>query len=416
MTQAPARPEAKRLYRQLDSLFAAFDPTRPQQQLLVSFVEQLYGTLREDLGLRGALLYSEGPDGFELKARHGQIPEAPRTVSPELAPLKLAFHHGVYLFPSPEAEGSPHRAGLLPLGVAAALAVGRGPRRHVLLLLVHDAWVREELDFTLNTVRAALGSRLRDERVRGSFRAAMEIQQSLLEEPPHFDGYEIACRSVPAEEVGGDFYDFSLFGDETLGLAIGDASGHGLPAALLVRDVVTGLRMGLEKNLKITHVFSKLNRVIHRSNLSSRFVSMFYGELEREGTLIYVNAGHPAPLLLRGDRIQSLDSGGTVVGPLPEARYRRGFAQLEPGAVLVLTTDGVLERADAQGEALGEPRLIEALRPRLGDSAAAILECAFETAERWGGGRPFTDDATLMVVKRLGDPERDRRQRSREPA
>jgi sigma-B regulation protein RsbU (phosphoserine phosphatase) len=415
MSQSPARHEAKRLYRQLDSLFAALDPGRPQQQLLISFVEQLYGALREDLGLRGALLYSEGPDGFELKARHGRIPEAPRTISPEQTPLRLAFHHGVYLFPSPEAEGSPHQAGLLPSGVSAALAVGRSPRRHVLLFLVDDAWVREELDFTLNTVRAALGSRLRDERVRGSFRAAMEIQQSLLEEPPRFAGYEIACRSVPAEEVGGDFYDFASFGDEILGLAIGDASGHGLPAALLVRDVVTGLRMGLEKNLKITHVFSKLNRVIHRSNLSSRFVSMFYGELESEGTLIYVNAGHPAPLLMRGDRIQSLDSGGTVVGPLPEARYRRGFARLDPGAVLVLTTDGVLERADTAGEALGEPRLIEAVRERLEDGAAGILDHVFDTAERWGGGRPFADDATLMIVKRLGgDPEADRRERSRQ--
>jgi sigma-B regulation protein RsbU (phosphoserine phosphatase) len=220
---------------------------------------------------------------------------------------------------------------------------------------------------------------------------------------------------VPADEVGGDFYDFASFGEETLGLAIGDASGHGLPAALLVRDVVTGLRMGLEKNLKITHVFSKLNRVIHRSNLSSRFVSMFYGELESEGTLIYVNAGHPAPLLLRGDRIQSLDAGGTVVGPLPEASYRRGFARLEPGSVLVLTTDGVLERASPGGEALGEPRLIESVRERLTASAAEILEHVFATAERFGDGQPFTDDATLMVVKRLGDPEADRRQRGKRP-
>jgi sigma-B regulation protein RsbU (phosphoserine phosphatase) len=413
MSQSPARHQAKRLYRQLDSLFATLDPARPQQQLLVSFVEQIYTALKEDLGLRGAVLYSEGPDGFELKARHGQISEAPRTVSGELVPFKLAFHHRVYLFPSPEAEGSPHRSGLLPSGVAAALAVGRSPRRHVLLFLVDDAWVREELDFTLNTVRAALGSRLRDERVRGSFRAAMEIQQSLLEEPPRFPGYEIACRSVPADEVGGDFYDFAPFGEETLGLAIGDASGHGLPAALLVRDVVTGLRMGLEKNLKITYVFSKLNRVIHRSNLSSRFVSMFYGELESEGTLIYVNAGHPAPLLFRGDRIQSLDAGGTVVGPLPEARYRRGFARLEPGAVLVLTTDGVLERADRRGEALGEPGVIQAVRERLEAGAGQILDHVFETAERWGGGRPFSDDATLMVVKRLALPETDRRQRGR---
>ena len=82
-----------------------------------------------------------------------------------------------------------------------------------------------------------------------------------------------------------------------LGLSIGDASGHGLPAALLVRDVVTGMRMGIEKELKVAHVFEKLNRVIHRSRLSSRFVSVFYGELEADGNLVYVNAGHQPPIL-----------------------------------------------------------------------------------------------------------------------
>ena len=174
--------------------------------------------------------------------------------------------------------------------------------------------------------------------MRGSFREAAEIQRSLLaDEPPVFPGFDVACRSVATEEVGGDFYDFHGLGDDILGFAIGDASGHGLPAALVVRDVVTGLRMGIEKDLKIAHVFAKLNRVIHRSRLSSRFVSVFYGELEADGNLVYVNAGHPPPILFfrhpqpgqPGD--QELSVGGTVVGPLPEVRFRRGFARLRPG-------------------------------------------------------------------------------------
>ena len=153
-------------------------------------------------------------------------------------------------------------------------------------------------------MRAALGARLIEERAaRRPHARPPRIQQSLLvEEPPPFAGYDIAARSVPAEEVGGDFFDFLPFDDEMLGLAIGDASGHGLPAALLVRDVVTGLRMGIEKDLKIAHVFARLNRVIHRSNLSSRFVSVFYGELEANGNLVYVNAGHQPPLLFSTGR------------------------------------------------------------------------------------------------------------------
>jgi sigma-B regulation protein RsbU (phosphoserine phosphatase) len=242
----------------------------------------------------------------------------------------------------------------------------------------------------------------------------MAIQQSLLlEEPPGFPGYDVACRSVPAEEVGGDFYDFASFDGESLGVAIGDASGKGLPAALLVRDVVTGLRMGLEKNLKMTYVFSKLNRVIHRSNLSSRFVSMFYGELDRDGGLIYVNAGHPAPLLLHGDRVESLERGGTVVGPLPEVRYRRGYAQLAPGAVLVACSDGILERRNAAGAYFGEPGLIRVGREALSGSAESVLEAVFQAAERHGENRPWEDDATVVVVKRDTAAETDRRERAR---
>ena len=245
----------------------------------------------------------------------------------------------------------------------------------MLFFLLADGWVREELDFALNTVRAALGSRLLDERVRGSVREAAEIQQSLLvEEPPAFPGYEHRLPLDPAEEVGGDFYDFLAFDGEMLGLAIGDASGHGLPAALLVRDVVTGLRMGIEKDLKVAHVFGKLNRVIHRSNLSSRFVSVFYGELEADGNLIYVNAGHQPPLLFpAGPRRRRLATGGTVIGPLPEARFRRGFARIEPGEVLVLCTDGILERRDAEGEFFG---------------AEGLAVLARKHMARLGGGDP----------------------------
>jgi sigma-B regulation protein RsbU (phosphoserine phosphatase) len=307
----------------------------------------------------------------------------------------------VYLFPDPGTEGSPYRSGFLPPLPAAAVLVGRRPRRHVFLFVLADGWIREELDFALNTVRAALGSRLADERVRGSVREAAEIQQSLLlDEAPDFPGFDIACRSLPAEEVGGDFYDFLLFDDETLGFAIGDASGHGLPAALQVRDVVTGLRMGIEKNLKIAYAFEKLNRVIHRSNLSSRFVSVFYGELEKDGTIVYVNGGHQPPLLFRNDSVTALAVGGTVIGPLPEARFRRGIARLERGETLVLCTDGILERRNPAGEFLGEDGLIRVVRANEGRPAEKTLERIFEFTKEWGDGRPWEDDATVVIVKR----------------
>ena len=401
-TQSPPRVEAKLLYRRLDALFGALDHSRPQREVLEKFLEDAFRTLREDLRLRAGLLFAERRDGFELVKTFGDPGGAVREeLDPAQPPLQLLFRHRVYIFADPRAEGSPYRSGILPALPAAAVLVGRRPRRHAFLFVLADGWQREELDFTLNTVRAALGSRLADERVRGSFCDAAEIQQSLLlEEAPDFKDFDIACRSQQAEEVGGDFYDFLLFDDDTLGFAIGDASGHGLQAALQVRDVVTGLRMGMEKNLKIAYAFEKLNRVIHRSNLSSRFVSVFYGELEQDGTIVYVNGGHQPPLLFRKEGVTALAVGGTVIGPLPEARFRRGIARLERGETLVLCTDGILERRNPAGDFLGEDGLIRLVRANETRPAEKILEQIFEATQEWGDGRPWDDDATVVIVKR----------------
>lgn len=395
------RVEPKLLYRRLDSLFGALDPRRPQRELLESFLEEAFRTLQEDLRLRSGMLYAERRDAFELLKQVGEREEGlVEELDPALPPLSLVLRHRAYIFVEPEAwAGGP--LSLPSERAAAAIVVGRRPNRYAFFFLLADGWVREELDFALNTVRAALGSRLVDERVRGSVQQAAEIQQSLLvEEPPAFPGYEIACRSVPAEEVGGDFYDFSSFEPDLLGIAVGDASGHGLPAALLVRDVVTGLRMGLERELKVTHVIEKLNRVIHRSTLSSRFVSLFYGELEQGGNLVYVNAGHPPPLLISARGTARLDTGGTVIGPLAEARFRRGIVRIEPGAVLVLSTDGILERRVA-GVELGEEGVARIVQGRPGASAEELVDALFAEAYEAGGRRPWEDDATAVILRRL---------------
>jgi len=397
---SPPRVEPKLLYRRLDSLFGALDPARPQRELLESFLEEAFRTLREDLRLRSGMLYAERRDSYELVNRVGEAETGlDEELSPAVPPLSLVLRHRAYIFTDTESWTGPLA---LPTGrAAAAIVVGRRPNRYVFFFLLAEGWVREELDFALNTVRAALGSRLVDERVRGSVQQAAEIQQSLLvEEPPAFPGYDIACRSVPAEEVGGDFYDFSVLGADMLGISIGDASGHGLPAALLVRDVVTGLRMGLERELKVAHVFEKLNRVIHRSALSSSFVSVFYGELELGGNLIYVNAGHPPPLLISDKGTARLETGGTVIGPLPEAQFRRGIVRMEAGSTLVLSTDGILERRGRDGE-LGEEGVARIVRGHPGAGAEELVEALFGEAYTYGGGRPWEDDATAVIVRRL---------------
>ena len=405
--------KAKRLYRRLDKLFGELPPGRTQPKMLEAFLGECFASLREDLHLSAGLLYVERRDGFTLASALGDgVDSAAEVLDPSLAPLSELIEHRVYIFGDPDTAEAPHRLGLLPRAPAAGLVVGQRPQRFCLLFVLEDSWEMEELDFALNTIRAALDARLVEARVRGSFREAAEIQRSLLvEETPAFPGYEVACRSVATEEVGGDFYDFHDLDEDILGFAIGDASGHGLPAALVVRDVVTGLRMGIEKDLKIAHVFAKLNRVIHRSRLSSRFVSVFYGELEADGNLVYVNAGHPPPILFfrsprpgqPGDR--ELDVGGTVVGPLPEVRFRRGFARMHPGEVLVLCTDGILERPDPSGDFFGTGRLRDLVVAHQAEPAQEILDRLFAAVKAHGDGRPWDDDATIVIVKRREEPQ-----------
>jgi sigma-B regulation protein RsbU (phosphoserine phosphatase) len=404
----PARLEAKRLYRRLDHLFGAWDRSRPQGEMLESFLDELFGSLKEDLRLRGVVLYGERRDEFERMKVVGD--PGGGLMAEELdrgsAPLGLIFKHRVYIFADPDAEGTPYRLGLLPRAPVAGILVGRRPDRHLFFFMLADGWVREELDFALNTVRAALTSRLIEERARDTFEEAAEIQQSLLlEEAPDFSGYDIACKSIPAEEVGGDFFDFMSFDAEMLGVAIGDASGHGLPAALLVRDVVTGLRMGIEKDMKMGYAFAKLNRVIHRSNLSSRFVSVFYGELEANGNFLFVNAGHQPPLLFLEYQVVPLTTGGTVIGPLPEVQFKRGYVHIDRGSILLMCTDGIVERRNPAGEFYGEERLRLLVSSMRDATAQKVLDKIFEDVFAWGHQSPWEDDATVVVVRRLEKSE-----------
>jgi len=348
-------------------------------------------------------MYAERADGFVWQKTAGETgPPERREIPNNLPSVTLLTTHRTYIYADGQGADSPATDGILPPGSAAGIVVGQSPDRHLFFFQLTPGWSYEETDFAFNTVRAALDSRLLEHRSRGTILEAAEVQKSmLLDRAPDFPGYDIACRSIPAEDVGGDFFDFLSFSPDVLGLAVGDASGHGLPAALLVRDVVTGLRMGLERDLKVVPVFTKLNRVIHRSKLTSRFISVFYGELETNGNFIYVNAGHQPPILFSERGVEFLSVGGTVIGPLPEVTFKRGFAHVDRGATLLITTDGLVERPDASGDQFGEERMIALIQGHPTATSDELVSMLFEACKAFGDGRPWEDDATAVVVKRL---------------
>lgn len=379
---------AKSLYRRLDVLLGELHRNDRGQDFLERSLGVLYESFAGELEIRGAQLFVHTGSLLESVAGAGRpMPEG-------APPIALTDLHGqrVHLL---DGEGS------LPSPVAF-FEVAHAPRPYVFLFVFEPGWNREAVELVLNTACSILSVKLLEESLGATLREAAEIQRSLLPlDPPAFPGFDIAARSVPAEGVGGDWYDFLSLGEGSLGIAIGDASGHGLPAALMARDVVIGLRMGIEKELKAGFALTKLNRVIHASALSSCFASLLYGELEENGSFFYYNAGHDAPLLVTDGTCQLLRSGGPVLGPLPEAHFRRQFAHLDRGSLLALYSDGLIERRSRSGELFGLERLREALIEWRALPASELVERIFESVDRFGRNGGGRDDETLVIAHRL---------------
>ncbi len=387
--------QPKVFYRKLDSLLIRIGRSAGAKEVMTLVLGELVGSFGSDLGIRSGTIYElrkgafhliEGPVGSDEDPWPKRIPSADASV-------ELLRRHKNYIFSD---------TAVPPWGNNSVAVLVGEEDQYLMVFRLAEGWVRETLEFSLNTIRSTLNYSRYTRRLRADFQEASEIQTSLLPEiDPVFEGYDIAGRFLPAERVGGDLYDYHYLGKDCFGIAVGDASGHGLPAALLARDVVTGLRMGIEKEMKITSVFDRLNRVINRSRLSTRFVSLFYSELEQDGMIVYINAGHPPPLLFKGDRVERLNVGGTILGPLESTVFRRGFAFIDPGEVLVLFTDGVFEIAGQDGDMFGIERLTDLIRQVKHGSAQTMIDRLFERLAEFGKSDRLQDDATAVVVKRI---------------
>src|SRR5256714_11286372 len=329
-------------------------------------VEQIAETIaanfRDELGITGGRIYERNDDQncYEPVSTFGKVQDGALgiAVPKDYRPIELVIENGIVVMdPTDPAvdRGLEDRLGARRF---AAIAVG-DDNVHLLSFDVSDALSREDILFSLNLVRYTMNQRLRAERFESLIVEAQRIQQSILpQRVPQYAGFDIWGKTVPAEIVSGDFYDFIPLSENILGLAIADGSGHGLPAALVVRDIYMGLRMATDRDFKMVRTLEKLNHIIHRSRLTTKFVSLFYGELETGGILIYSNAGHNPPFVLkRNNRCDQLAHGGPVLGPNPDATYMRGFVKLEEGDLVCLYSDGIVEAHNKKDEEFGLHRL-----------------------------------------------------------
>ena len=233
---------------------------------------------------------------------------------------------------------------------------------------------------------------------------AGEIQRTLLPRAvPDVPGLSLAVYSEPSREVGGDFYDFIPFSDKQLGVAVGDVVGKGIPAALTMASLYTAFHEYANYYVYLpSYVIGHVNEVLYEVTSADRFATLFYGIANmQEMTFVYCNAGHPPPLLCRksGETV-NLYAGGLIVGSFEEASFEDGRVYLDEGDVVVLYSDGLIEKSNEDDEIFGIDRLEQAIKDC---HACPVEEIRDHVIDAWrafvGNGRQ-DDDTTMIVVKR----------------
>ncbi len=237
-------------------------------------------------------------------------------------------------------------------------------------------------------------------RLEQELRIAAVIQQSLMPRGEHEGAFfEVAGASIPCRAIGGDFFDYLELGDGRLGVALGDVSGKGTPAALLTALVQGMFTVEAADPEGPAGTLGGINRGLKRRDVESRFVTMFYGVLSPDGQLVYSNGGHNPPVLVRRNGVARLETGGMILGMFDFASYDQAALTLEPGDTLVVFSDGISEAQNPAGEEYGDDRLIACLESNRGLSPAAMREALLASARAFAAGATQSDDMTVLVVR-----------------
>ncbi|MCP4143920.1 MAG: PP2C family protein-serine/threonine phosphatase [bacterium] len=397
----------KQVYRDIEEILREIDHASETTEMLSETLRALVKSCAEEYGIESGRLYRETGSNYVLVDSTGEFGEGiiGKTIPRDYPVIKTITKDRVVLITQETPGFDQTLEDQFTHFDYAAIMVGGSPSWLLTFGIRRETDNDDDLHFILETIRAAVGLKIRQSNLESQIKQARTIQMSLLPRHlPTLPGFDLAAITIPAEEVGGDVYDCRKLDEGVLGITLADASGHGLPAALQARDVVTGLRMGIAQDQKINTTVQKLNKVINQSGLSSRFVSLFYGELEETGNLVYVNGGHCPPLLFNPDgNVFDLPSNGPVLGPVPEFNYRRSYVELRPGEVLVIFSDGVIERLDKNDEdcEFGTSRLVKLVQSLFGKTAQEIVDTVISEVKAFGGNTPFDDDVTLFVARRL---------------
>jgi sigma-B regulation protein RsbU (phosphoserine phosphatase) len=235
-------------------------------------------------------------------------------------------------------------------------------------------------------------------------RLAAKIQLDLLpKSAPPIPGYDLAGQTIPAQSVGGDYFDFIPIDANRLALCLGDVTGKGLPASLLMANLQATIRGQTLIEATAKTCLSRANKLLCQSTDKCNFITFFYALLNHQAhQLTYANAGHNPPLLFSADgRRRALERRGLVLGIRDHLTYEEETLALQTGDLLLIYSDGIIEAMNSWQEEFGEDRLIEVVKRHRAQSAAALAERIIHAVKQHAGRAAQSDDITLVIVKKI---------------
>ncbi len=233
---------------------------------------------------------------------------------------------------------------------------------------------------------------------------AKDVQTHLLPlSDPQIPGYDIAGICIPAEKIGGDYYDYLELPNGKLGIAVADVSGHGISSALVMSAFRSLLRTSPTGNGTPSQIAWTINELLPEFTGENHFITMAYGILDIENNQItFTRCGHPSPRLLHADGSdETLHSNRPAFGIYRDVNYVDESKRLSQGDILVIFTDGVLDVENYQGEAFGSSRLMEIISKNIGMSAKKLIQEVINETRVFGGYQPYQDDFTLVILKKI---------------
>ncbi len=415
--------EQRKLYRTIDKFIKEAPKFSKADELLVYVMKQIVNY--EDINIVGARLWKLNlkKDAYNLVEQIGEVDLISKgyEIKVDDYPVFKDFEKRRTIM-SVETDRY-----LLDKGIKHYSATGIGERYkfkdpktngniflyHYLIAFNGKAQDEEFLN-TLNIISVTLSSLMRAKKIERreqesieELEKASEIQKSIL--PEHeleFGNYEIFGISVPEKVVGGDFFDYLKASDDyKLVVVIGDAASKGVSAAAQALYVSGAIKMGVEYDANMTSLIKKVNNLVYDVFPFDRFVTLFYCEIykDKKGLCMYVNAGHNLPLVLKSktSEIVTLETTGSVLGPTTGSTYYAESFNLDINDIALLYTDGIVEAANYNFEFYGEDRLKSIFINNKELSPKELSETIIEDVQKFSANGKYSDDKTLVVIKRV---------------